>query len=340
VNGEALMSRAILKRTIYILFLFLAIPFARADTPAEIVRLDSGVSGHIHPALCITKKGTLIAIYCHAEYRPHRITRSTDSGKTWSKPALFPHTIKTQVYPGSLTTLADGRIVHAWNVWFTVGPKVRSRHVAYSSSSDDGLTWSQPVNLDKNADPKIESVIRHPIVELSTTAWLVPLMDRTILYNPETKESTAFGDGRTHGLVPIVRTAKKTLVSGKGLRSTYGGKSWQTVRPFPDVSAQGWRHEMLALSNGWIIASQIVGPGVGGEKIHFVVSRDDGMSWDMEHPVEFYNPGRPIGGRACPRTVQLDDDTLGTVFYDTDARQAGGAGVFFKKTAKSRLEKR
>jgi hypothetical protein len=47
------------------------------------------------------------------------LSRSTDGGKTWSKPTLFPHTVQTQVYPGSLTTLADGRLVHTWNVWFS-----------------------------------------------------------------------------------------------------------------------------------------------------------------------------------------------------------------------------
>jgi hypothetical protein len=46
--------------------------------------------------------------------------------------------------------------------------------------------------------------------------------------------------------------------------------------------------------------------------------------------VEFYNPGRPIGGRACPRTVEIDDRTLGVIFYDTDARQPRGSGVFFR----------
>jgi hypothetical protein len=304
--------------------------FAQDAGAPPPVRIESGVSGHIHPALCITPKGTLVAVFCKSEYKPYLITRSADGGRTWSAPALFPHTVKVQVYPGSLTTLADGRLVHAWNVWFNATEKDRSRYVAISISSDDGVTWSEPVNLAKHSDPKVHSVIRHPIVELSPTAWLFPLADRTVVFNPKTGEETPFGDGTNHGLVPMVRTVAGSLVSGKGLRSTDGGKTWQSIKPFPDVFTQGWRHEMIALKNGWLLASQIVGPGVGGERIEFVVSRDDGQSWDMEHPVEFYNPGRPIGGRACPRTVELDAQTLGTIFYDTDDKQPGGSGVCFR----------
>jgi hypothetical protein len=306
------------------------------DLP-QPVRIESGVSGHIHPALCITKKGTLVAVYCKSEYQPYLITRSTDAGKTWSKPALFPHTVKTQVYPGSLTTLADGRLVHAWNVWYAAAEKVKSRYVAYSISSDEGVTWSEPKSLAKSKEPTTHSVIRHPIVELSPSAWLFPLMDRTVIYDPSIGEESLLGDERNHGLVPIVRTSSGTLVSGKGLRSTDGGKTWQEVKPFPNVSSQGWRHQMITLRNGWLLASQIVGPGFGGEKINFIVSRDDGKSWDMDHPVLFYDPGRAIGGRACPRTVELDDKTLGTIFYDIDDKQPGGSGVFFRAMPTARL---
>lgn len=303
------------------------------------VRIDSGVSGHIHPALAITKKGNLVAVYCKSEYKPYLVTRSLDMGKTWSKPALFPHTVDTQVYPGSLTTLADGRLVHAWNVWFNIDDKKRSRHVAFSISEDDGVTWSKPKNINKNKDEKIESVIRHPIVELATDKWLLPLMDRTVLYNPATGEESVFGDGKNHGLVPIIKTVKNTLVSGKGLRSTDEGKTWVEIKPFPDVSSQGWRHQMVSLDNGLLVASQIVGPGFGGDVINFIVSKDDGKTWLLDKPVEFYNPGRPVGGRACPRSVMLDDQTLGTIFYDTDAKQSGGSGIFFRTMPLSLLIK-
>src|SRR5439155_27111799 len=147
---------------------------------------------------------------------------------------------------------------------------------------------------------------------------------------PNGGEEIALGDATSHELVPIVGTGGGTLVSGRGNRSTDGGKTWQEIKPFPDVSSQGWRHQLIALKNGWLLASQIVGPGVGGEKINFIVSPDDGKTWDMDHPIEFYDPGRAIGGRACPRTVEIDGRTLGTIFYDIVAKQSGGSGVFFR----------
>src|SRR5258708_4075646 len=102
------MTTPFMKKRFVIVLAGLLLPSALFGRNAELpppVRIDSGVSGHIHPALCISKKGTLVAVYCKSEYQPYLITRSKDGGKTWSKPILFPHTIKTQVYPGSLTAL-------------------------------------------------------------------------------------------------------------------------------------------------------------------------------------------------------------------------------------------
>jgi hypothetical protein len=89
------------------------------------------------------------------------------------QPALFSHTIEDSVYPGSLTTLADGRVVHAWNVWFPVEDKARSRHVAFSINSDDGITWSEPRSLNNNKDPRIHvSVGRIPSAVSTGASWL------------------------------------------------------------------------------------------------------------------------------------------------------------------------
>jgi hypothetical protein len=302
---------------------------ANAEDAPKPVRIATGVSGHIHPAACVTKEGTVLVIFSQSNYKDLRLARSADGGKTWTEPAAFEYTKKLEIYPGSLTALRDGRVIHAWNMWYKDANDKKSRFVQFSISGDDGKTWSEPKSLPKNE--KAESVIRHPILEIDESTWLFSLMDRTLVYNPKTETVVDFG-AEKHGLVPIVRTPKSTLISGAGKRSIDGGKTWQKIDKFPEIAKQGWRFDVMALDNGYLVANEVLGEGIGGNKWRFVVSRDDGKTWDFDGAIEFYNPGRPIGGRACPRTVQLDKDTIGTIFYDDDKNQPGSSGVFFLRT--------
>ena len=53
-----------------------------------------------HPTTCLLEDGqTMLCVYPKGHGRGAIVyKRSTDGGKTWSKPTLFAHTIKTQVY--------------------------------------------------------------------------------------------------------------------------------------------------------------------------------------------------------------------------------------------------
>jgi len=310
---------------------------ARAGAePLKPVRVVGGpMSGHIHPSICLTSKGTLVVIYGRVEARDLRVTRSTDGGRTWEPSVAFEHTLKRTYYPGSLTALSDGRILHAWNRWSTPEGTKEPRYVEFSLSADEGKTWSEPRELPKNT---VMSVIRHPAVELSAGKWLFSLSDKTIVFDEKSGESKPFGSTDTkHGLVPIVKTPKGTFISGAALRSTDAGATWTPIAKFPDIKSQGWRHEMMCLADGRLLASEILGPGFGGERIRYAMSSDDGLTWESRF--EYYNPGRAIGGRACPRTVQLDADIAGVVFYDIDPKQDGGPGLFFLRIPTAGLGK-
>jgi hypothetical protein len=83
--------------------------------------------------------------------------------------------------------------------------------------------------------------------------------------------------------------------------------------------------DMIALSNGLVVAAEDSGAdgGVGGRGtcIRLVVSRDDGQTWDLKGGVEIYKTGLPTvpkrtrGGVGNPQLAQLDQDSLGVVFF-------------------------
>jgi hypothetical protein len=225
-------------------------------------------------------------------------------------------------------TLSDGRILLTWTC-YRARNDLRTGPQFYSLSGDQGTTWSATQSLN------VAGFLRHPILELAPDRWLFPLRDQTVIYHTGNGKLTPFGDGRNHGRVPIVRTSHGTLISGAihgGLRSVDGGKNWQPLRAFPRFHTAGY--DLTTLTNGWVVFTMIVYEfGREHERSYrLVVSRDDGRTWAFYRSIEIYNPPHPIRGRGWPRTVQLDENTLGTLFYDFNASHLGGNGLFFVRT--------
>jgi len=321
----------------------------------EPIRIADVIGGHVHPAACVTKSGTLLVVYNKegGGGKELLLSRSSDGGTTWSAPAPIPVIRDCSIYPGSLTTLNDGRILLNWSCYKKTAERLW-REPQFSISADEGETWAKPQDYPIT-DYTNYTCMRHAVVEWSNFEWACPFYDRAVLYNLQTNTVAPFGDGRNHGMVPIVRTPKGTLISGapqanapvpvgvpgnmvRGLRSTNGGKTWQTLGVFPHFGVAGY--DLTVLINGWIVLTSIVyGVGVDGEfSYELIVSRDDGKTWDFDHAFEVYNPGRRITGRGWPRTVQIETETLGTVFYDLDPHQPGGPGVFIVQTPLARLK--
>jgi sialidase-1 len=131
-----------------------------ATQPVEQTDLFVGGKGGYHtyriPALIVTAKGTVLA-FCEGRKTSRNdygdidlmLRRSTDGGKTWSD--------QTVVYEeGGTATITIGNPCPVVDeatgaIWL---PFCRNnRDVFVSKSTDDGLTWSKPVDITKEVKP-------------------------------------------------------------------------------------------------------------------------------------------------------------------------------------------
>lgn len=332
---------------------WVALSHAEAQTlpksPPELIRVGSVSGGHVHPALCRAANGDLLAVYNEkgGGGKELLLARSTDGGLNWSASKPIPSIKECSIYPGSLTTLRSGEIILHWSCYRSEG-KRRWRVPQFCSSKDNGMTWSSVTEIPMDNFTNY-TCLRHPILELDEDRWVCPFYDRTVIFNRKENKVTPFGDGRNHGMVPLVQTAQGTLISGapqanspvpvgkpgnmvNGLRSTDQGQTWKAMNNLPYFGVAGY--DLTVLDKGTVVLTSIL-YGVGRDDewgYELALSYDDGQTWDKEHSVIAFNPGRPIKGRGWPRTIQIDGNTLGTLFYDLDSKQKGGPGVFFVRT--------
>ena len=140
---------------------------------------DDGVNAYRIPGLVTTKKGTLVGVYDirHENSRDLQgdidvgVSRSTDGGRTWGPMIVamdmgewggLPQNVNGVGDPCILVDEYTGDILvfAAWThggeagkaAWWTAGSgfsPATTPQLLMVRSSDDGLTWSEPVNLTR-----------------------------------------------------------------------------------------------------------------------------------------------------------------------------------------------
>jgi hypothetical protein len=317
--------------------------------PSEPVTIVSGrMSGHVHPSVCASAKGTLLAFY-RGDNVIMRV-RSRDGGRTWDKPTpvaetanrpdFIPPVPKFEVYPGSVDALKDGRILLTWNYNARdEAKKFEARPLLFSISPDDGDTWTPLQSFGKLTD-KYLGAMRNSILEWAPGRWLlVPRDHRPVWYDVKTRKLEPFdievGKGKRAASLQVVRTAKETLLSMGThlLRSSDGGKTWEDIAGFPAAVKGGDDAKgrfLTPLADGTVVVTW----GVGRQNMGFLLaaSFDDGKTWQAK-PLHRL-PDTPVTARfGAPRTVELKDGSLGTVFYHE-------RGLFFLRTSPADLKRR
>lgn len=209
------------------------------------------------------------------------IRRSSDGGRTWGE---YIDTIVNA--PHGPIELADGRLLYA-GISGKIGDSESpappaGKRIAVAESRNDGRTW------------KIISYIPIPEgVENGEDGFHE-------LHAVETAGGKIVAMIRHHG-----SPGDKYLWQSD---SRDGGKTWTQARP---TDIWGLPPHLIRLKNNWLLVTY------GRRKAPFseraCISRDEGATWDVANELNIADA--PNGDLGYPASVQLDDGSIYTVYY-------------------------
>jgi hypothetical protein len=131
----------------------------------------------------------------------------------------------------------------------------------------------------------------------------------------------------------MVRTRGGALLAlgSQLLRSTDAGKSWEAVANFPGATSGDDANGrfLTPLADGSMLLTW--GEGRANKGFRLSLLTDDGRAWNADRPYHRL-PDMEVAARfGSPRTVPLDEQHLGTVFFNRD-------GLYFVRTPRSALK--
>lgn len=236
---------------------------------------EKGYSNYRIPSLITTKDGSLLA-FCEGR-KDHSgdsgnidliVKRSTDNGATWSDPIIvWDAGNETASNPCPVVDQRTGRIINiiCWNLAddhgrdLHAGKAKDTRRVFQTHSDDDGLTWSEPM--------EITTVVKYP-----TWWWYAT--------GPGVGIQLQNGPHKGRLVIPANHSADRYYGSHT-LYSDDGGDTWRVsslIKPTCNES------QVVELSDGRLMMNMrsqdfadTLRPGNGYRSISY--SRDSGETW-------------------------------------------------------------
>ena len=186
--------------------------------------------------------------------------RSPDQGRSWSSPELLaaPHG-GTANPPSQIIELNDGRWWLAWERWKAWGD-TGPLHIkgSYTTSDDQGRTWSEPVDFPSAADHRT----------MYSHSRYARMLDGRITALQWAQEVGTVADLDLHFTI-----------------SDETGTRWSEPHPTGVMGQTSW---VADLGEGVLAAAYTSREGMN-PGIMVVLSEDEGRTWDVEHQVQVWD---------------------------------------------------
>jgi sialidase-1 len=219
----------------------------------------------------------------------HWTRRSTDNGRTWEDSVRVPPST-----PHGPITLSDGRLIYV-GIEGNQGRSESRGDILAAESRDQGRTWSVIGRTNMYPEyvgdaPGGRSYLTEPhVVEVSPGKLLAMARYEEI---PREKEKT--------------RSVLWQFTSDDG------GYTWTEPRP---TEIKGTPPHLTKLQDGRILVTYGYRHVPYGERA--CLSADGGKSWDYDNEIVLCDDA-PSGDLGYPASVELDDGTILTVYYQQE----------------------
>jgi hypothetical protein len=225
----------------------------------------------------------------HPEYKRHREKLNEETITKWlgnwtrrslDQGITWEEPVKQLVTaPHGPIELKDGRLLYVGTTTIN-----NQKKLAVEESNNDGITWNLLATIDIPKDESIDPYSEPHVVELSNGKLIAMFR-----YQPSDRSQSFL----------------------RQTESLDGGKTWTQTKK---TNIWGYPPHLIKLKNDWLLLSYGVRKIPYGERA--CISKDGGKTWDIEN--EIILSLSDSGDLGYPASIQLDDDSIITIYYQID----------------------